>query len=89
MAYISVSKMLLEGSFLKRKFLLRKYLMAYISNSKMPLERFSQKGNFLFRQQFPKKGNLMAYISNSNDFGKNYQKRKLYARKFGKMPEKS
>ena len=29
MAYISVSKMLLEGSFQKRKFLFRKYLMDY------------------------------------------------------------
>ena len=28
----------------------KEILMAYISNSKMLLERFSQKGNFLFRQ---------------------------------------
>ena len=45
MAYISDSKMLLEGSFPKRKFLFRKYLM-------------------------------------------DYQKRKLYARRFVKIPEK-
>jgi hypothetical protein len=49
MAYISVSKMCLEGSFLKRKFLFRKefpkkeILMAYISNSKMLLEKLPKK----------------------------------------------
>ena len=51
------------GSFPKKEFLLRKYLMAYISNSKMLLAKITKKGNFL--------------------------KRKLYARNFRKMPEKS
>ena len=43
----------------------------------------------------PKKENLMAYISNSEMVlvkitkKGNFLKRKLYARKFGKMPEKS
>ena len=38
----------------------------------------------------PKKEILIAYISDSKMvLVKNYQKRKLYARKFGKMPEKS
>ena len=41
MAYVSVSKMLLEGSFPKRKFLFRKFLMDYISNSKMLLAEIS------------------------------------------------
>ena len=48
MAYISVSKMLLEGSFLKRKFLFRKYLMAYISDPKMVLEWVFPKRKFPF-----------------------------------------
>jgi hypothetical protein len=44
---------------------------------------------------FPKKEILMAYISNSKMIlakitkKGNFSKKKLYARKFGKMPEKS
>ena len=37
-----------------------------------------------------KKGNFDGLHKQlKNGFGENYQKRKLYARKFGKMPEKS
>ena len=69
--------------------------MAYISNSEMHLAKITKKGNFLFGKYFPKKEILMAYISNSEMLLKkitnkgNFLKRKLYARKFGKMPEKS
>ena len=61
--------MLLEGSFLKRKFLFRKYLMDYqkkailmadISNSKMSLAKITKKGNYMLEnlekcQKNPKK----------------------------------
>jgi hypothetical protein len=41
--------------------------MAYISNSEMHLAKITEKGNFLFRKDFPKKENLMAYINRSGD----------------------
>ena len=98
MAYISVSKMLLEGSFPKGN--------SFLGN----IWWITKKGNFdglhkqlknAFGMGFPKKE--ISFLGNNfqkrkfdgwhnqlkNDFGKNYQKRKLYARKFGKMPEKS
>ena len=67
MAYISVSKMLLEGTFLKRNFLFRKYLMdyqkkeilmAYISNFLMVLTLNFLKKKFPFLEIISKKGNF-------------------------------
>jgi hypothetical protein len=69
--------------------------MAYISSSKMLFTKITEKGNFLFGKEFPKKKILMAYMSNSKMIlakitkKGNFLKRKLYARKIGKMPEKS
>ena len=70
MAYISVSKMLLEGSFPKRKFLFRKFLMDYISNSKMPLAEISQKGNYMLENSEKCQKNPKKYWKNSHGFGK-------------------
>ena len=53
------------------------------------------KKKFPFQAIISKKGNLIAYISSSKMIfekiteKRNFPKRKLYARKFGKMPEKS
>ena len=64
MPYISVSKMLLEGSYPKRKFHFRIYLMdyqkkeilmAYISNLKMLLPKITKKENFLIRKLHARK----------------------------------
>ena len=52
----------------------KEILIAYISDSKMVLVKITKKGNYQ-KRKLPKKGNFL--------------KRKLYARKFGKMPEKS
>jgi hypothetical protein len=69
--------------------------MAYISNSEMHLAKITEKGNFLFWKDFPKKEILMAYIRSSKMIlakitkKGNFLKRKLYAKKLGKMPKKS
>ena len=73
--------------------------MAYISGSKYFWNGIFQRGNFddyISRScDFQKRKNLMAYISNSKMLlakitkKGNFLKRKLYARKFRKMPEKS
>ena len=48
------------------------------------------KKEISFQEIISKKGNFDGWHKQlKNDSGKNYQKRKLYARKFGKMPEKS
>ena len=86
MAYISSSKYFWNGIFQRGNF------DDYISRS-----RDWKSDSTLCKQVMwlPKKEILMAYISNSKMLlakitkKGNYQKRKLYARKFGKMPEKS
>ena len=89
MAYISNDGGYVRMEFLKWNVLEKETLMAYISSDRRHGER-----------KFPKRENLekeilMAYIRNSKMLlakitkKRNFPKRKLYARNFGKMPEKS
>ena len=92
MAYISVSKMVLKGSFLKKKFLFRKCLMDYQKRKIWWLTSATQKS---FWREYCQKKNLTADISSSKMVlakitkKRNFPFRKLYARNVGKMPEKS
>ena len=88
MAYISVSKMLLEGSFLKRKFLLRKYLMDYYKGKFDGLHKQLKNdfGKNYRKRTFPKKEIIcQKFRKNAGKILKKYWKNTHWPRKCPKM----